>query len=129
MAWTVCSVWVCSSMTYLLGLFKGVICFCFQPCLRHGVSRVWILVLHNVVTVRASLSTSCLVVAPFSLMLPAVVCALVGLVFVTREMKGWPFILLVAALLFLGGYITFVSRYVNFVCFTVLKFTLNSVII
>ena len=38
-------------------------------------------------------------------------------------MKGWPFILLVAALLFLGGYITFVSRYENFFCFTVIKFT------
>ena len=101
----------------------------FQLGLHHGVSRVWILMLRNVVTVRASPSTSFLVVAPLSLLLLVVVCAHAGIIFVTRGMKGFPFILLVAALLFLGGYITFVSRYENFFCFTVLKFTLDSVII
>ena len=116
-------------MSYLLDLCKGVILLLFQPYLHHGVSRVWTIMPRNVVTVRVSLFTSCLVVAPFSLLLLAVVCALVGLISVTREMKGCPFILLVAVLLFLGGYITFISRYVNFVCFIVLKFTLNSVII
>ena len=85
--------------------------------------------LRNVVTVRASLSTSCLAFAPFSLLLLAVVCERVGTVSVTGGMKGWPFILLVEMLLFLGGYITFVSRYVNFIFFIVLKFTLVSVII
>ena len=85
--------------------------------------------LHILVTVRASLSASCLGVAPFSLLLLAVVCALIGLISVIGEMKGWPFILLVAVLLFLGGYITFVSRYEKFFCFTILKFTLDSVVI
>ena len=66
------------------------------------------------VTVRASLSTSSLSVAPFSLLLLAVVWELIGTVLVTREMKGLLFILLVAALLFIGGYITVVSRYRKF---------------
>ena len=60
---------------------------------------------------------------PFFWMLLVVVWELIGPFSVTKEMKGWLFVLLLAALLFLGGYITFVSKYVTkkFICFTVLN--------
>ena len=63
----------------------------------------------KVVTVRALLSSFCLVVAPIFWMLLDVV-ALVILTSVMKEMKGLLFVLLVAALMFVGGYITFTSR-------------------
>ena len=85
--------------------------------------------LRNVVTMRASLSTSCLAIDPFFWLLLTAVWAHVGTVYVTRETEGSLFVLLVAALLFVGGYITFVSRYVNLICFTILIIALNSIII
>ena len=94
----------------LVGIvYKGYLLL-FHPCLCHGVSRVWILILRNVVTVQTSLPISCLTVAPFSLLLLAVICARVGTVSIIRNMKYWLFIPLVAVLLLIGGYTTFPSR-------------------
>ena len=63
----------------------------------------------KVVIVRALLSIFCLVVAPIFWFL-LVVVALVKPTSVTKEMKGLLFFLLVVALLFVGGYITFTCR-------------------
>ena len=109
--WIVCSVWVCSSTACLLGLFKGVIYFCYGSIFIIGFLRAWF----SCFTFWWQLELHCPLLA-WSLLHFLLAAASSGLcmrmnISVIGEMKGWLFVSLVAVLLFLGGYITFTSRY------------------